>query len=121
MERIDQIRRRLAVITPGPWKADRNWHITGPRHDWDKQWVDGCQSDKDRQIICHVHGPRGSAHNNPSGDYTFIVNAPDDMSILLAEIDILSKRVEQLTTMYNAEVSKPCRQCGLTMTCACDY
>lgn len=83
---LEPIKERLRNTTPGPWKKDRSWWITGPRHMWrDNPAQNNTFSD---QLICQINGP-SSDRNNAVGDQEFILSAQTDIAALIAEVERL--------------------------------
>lgn len=69
--------------TPTPWKLDRNWHVTGPRHNWETYHPTARDSDgayEPGQIVCHVNGPSQYARS----DFQLIAAAPELLKALKA-------------------------------------
>lgn len=85
----EAITARLKNATPGPWKRDRNWYVTGPEHQWDNTCAN--------QRIAHIIGPRVTMGdlNRPEADQEFIAHAPGDIAALLAEVSRLRAEMER--------------------------
>lgn len=67
--------------TPGPWKRDANWHVTGPDHDWKTYHpagTDDAGPHNPGQIVCHVNGPSATA----GADFHLITAAPELLATL---------------------------------------
>lgn len=107
--RIAEIRAQLAAITPGPWKVDRNWHVTAEGHDWQRALaVAGHYSDADLRV-CHVFGPGNK--NKAAADFAFIASAPSSMEYLLGELDALRAQLDAVKRHVSEHlVTKGC--CG---------
>ncbi len=88
MSKLDDIKARLAAITPGEWKMDRNWHITGPGHDWDTMLRD-CKANVK---VCQIAGP--GYGNNAVADFNFLVAAPADLAWAVQRIEELEEALK---------------------------
>ena len=97
-ERVEEIKARLAKITPGPWKEDRNWHVTAPGHNWDRT-LNGFHDRMADYRICHVFGP--GTVNNASDDFRFIAHAPSDIESLLARVASISEERDKLQKQWD--------------------
>ncbi len=129
---IDAIEARAAASTPGPWKKDRGWTITGPEHDWDRTWpfsdeviaaekkqpLDIEQSD---QRICsvdwgHTWGKSAypgtiSGFAQGSANQDFIISARTDVPNLVAEVRRLRAKLEATDGRVNRKVEAYRDQC----------
>lgn len=102
------IERAVALseaATPGPWKPDRNWWITGPSHNWERMWhAPGINllnyRREDDQRICHIAGP--SEGNHAEADQEFIVAARELLPKLAEGCRALGEENEKLRGIRGA-------------------
>lgn len=102
---IEHLCELCCEATPAPWKADRNWHVTGPQHDWAKTWgaegvTLGNYEHQHDQRVCQVHGP--GAGNHAAEDFRFIVEARQAIPALIDALNVVHIRESGL----HAEVGK---------------
>ena len=86
MGRLEEIKARLNAATLGPWRAD---HAEGEdqRHIW------GTGYGEYVCMLCCIAPP----------DAELIVNAPNDITYLLSEVERLNEAVEFLTEAASGE------------------
>lgn len=95
-QRIEEIRARLAEITPGPWAVEtdgaRVWHMGSGG------------------TICEVNFDQQTGDHQPGEDQAFIANAPSDIAYLLEQLDSIPAQiqaaVEEATGQYSSDPSK---------------
>ena len=79
-QRIEEIRNRLAEITPGPWMTEiggtRVWHLG----------LGG--------TICTVNFDHQTGEHQPGEDQEFIANAPSDIAFLLDQLASIPAQIE---------------------------
>ncbi len=99
---LDEIERLEQAATPGPWKQDRNWYITGPDNDWDEHW--GSErvgrdlakfNPRFDQRVCHVNGPPGGC-NSPDADFALIAAARNALPGMIRELREARSVLERL-------------------------
>lgn len=102
---VTEIREALAKATPGPWKRDRNWYVTGPQHEWDNPSLD--------QRVAHIIGPR-ILLNHPEADQELVAHAPEWLAALCgaferltAERDAWKARAEKMNEQVGALLGHP--------------
>ena len=84
---IDDVKERWEKITSGPWFKDYDWTIEIKAPD--------CRTEIDIKI---AEVSRGREE-----DATAIANAPTDIAFLLAEVELLREKVEDLNRQYERE------------------
>lgn len=87
MDRIDEIRARLAAATPGKWKHNEDATVVGVL------WT---------QVVCRLSDRFDDDLANHAANAALITNAPADLAYLLEEVErlvheraALQKRAEQ--------------------------
>jgi len=77
---IEEIRNRLANITPGPWVVET---------DGTRVWHRGSGG-----TICEVNFDHQTGDHQPGEDQAFIANAPSDIAFLLEQLASIRSQIE---------------------------
>ncbi len=79
-QRIEEIRNRLAGITPGPWEVETDdacvWHLGSGG------------------TICTVNFDHQTGDHQPGEDQAFIANAPSDIGFLLDQLSSIPAQIK---------------------------
>lgn len=79
-QRIEEVRNRLAEITPGPWMTEiggtRVWHLSSG------------------DTICEVNFDHQTGDHQPGEDQAFIANAPSDVAYLLEQLASIPAQIK---------------------------
>ncbi len=114
---LDEAERLHAATTPGPWKKDRNWCITGPRHDWGRLWNGRYMSGDHDERILQIAGP--GALNRARGDQDFILAAHAQWPALIAELRTLREFVRDAIENDDSRCPFCGRKSGHHSSCTC--
>lgn len=91
-ETLEKLLDLCSETTPGPWKKDVNWHISGPEHGTHRPALSFTKSDgvttrpaiTVSQYVCQVSGPPG--YSKSDKDQDFIIAAKEYFEPLLIEL-----------------------------------
>lgn len=79
-QRIEEIRNRLAEITPGPWEPETGgpcvWHLGSG------------------DTICEVNFDHQTGEHQPGEDQEFIASAPSDIAFLLEQLASIPAQIK---------------------------
>ena len=93
--RLSEIKNRLEAATPGPWDnrcLNTLDNMAKPRHIWTEYG-----------FICELKSPLDSS----VADAEFIANAPQDISDLLAVVEVYEAGLEQYEQPFDTIITDP--------------